>query len=130
MAVSVRSLLLAVLALGCAGGSVAAPSSGVWTLAVGQAIGLPEGGSVVLDKVDDSRCPIGVVCVWEGDSTAHLTFRGSGPPDESIALSLRVRSAGAAHGLELRLAAVAPAPRVDTPVDPAAYRATVEWRRP
>ncbi len=130
MAVSVRSLLLAAFALGCSGGSVASPPSGVWTLAVGQAIGLPEGGSVILDKVDDSRCPIGVVCVWEGDATAHLTFRGGRSPDESIALSLRARRAGAARGLELRLADVLPAPRVDTPVDPAAYRATVEWRRP
>lgn len=124
------SLLLALLALGCSGGRAASASSGTWTLAVGKAVALPEGGSVVLDKVEDSRCPIGVVCVWEGDATAHLTFRADGAPDESIALSLHARSTGAARGLELRLVAVDPVPREGTQIDPASYRATVEWRRP
>ena len=124
-------LLVAVgCAGGCAGGRPASASSGVWTLAVGKAVALPEEGTVVLDKVDDSRCPIGVVCVWEGDATAHLTFRGGGAPDESVALSLGARSTGAARGLELRLVAVEPVPREGTQIDPDAYRATVEWRRP
>jgi hypothetical protein len=128
--VSSLSLLLSLLTFGCAGGRAAAASSGTWTLAVDKAVDLPEGGSVVLDKVEDSRCPIGVVCVWEGDATAHLTFRGGGAPDESITLSLNARSASAAHGLELRLVDVVPAPRAGTQIDPATYRATVEWRRP
>jgi hypothetical protein len=128
---SALSLLLALAALAaCSGARAASESPGVWTLAVGKAVTLPEGGSVVLDKVEDSRCPAGVVCVWEGDATAHLTFRGGGAPDETLALSLRERNAGTARGLELRLTAVDPAPRAGEPTDPAAYRAAVEWRRP
>lgn len=124
------SLLLAVLAVGCTGGRAAPEHSGVWTLAVDQPVALPEGGSLVLEKVEDSRCPIGVDCVWEGDAIAHLTVRGGGAPEETLALSLDERSTGAARGLELKLTAVDPAPRAGTQIDPAAYRATVEWRRP
>jgi hypothetical protein len=112
-------------------GDPAPPSSGTWVLEVGKPIDLPSGGgTVVLEKVDDSRCPVGVTCVWEGEATAFLAFRGGGAPDERVDLSLRAKSTGEARGLQLELTAVEPHPKVNEPVDPASYRATVEWRRP
>jgi hypothetical protein len=129
---SLVSLLVLLALASCVAGRAADdPSTGTWTLAVGRAVALPgdAGGTIVLDKVDDSRCPIGVVCVWEGEATAHLTLQGGDGPDLTVDLSLHSKPTAEVRGLELRLTAVEPHPKVDETIDPAACRATVAWRR-
>ncbi len=46
------------------------------TVNLGQTAGLVDGELVFkFDSIiGDGRCPIGVVCVWEGDASIHLTF--------------------------------------------------------
>ena len=45
-------------------------------LKVGHAVSFADGLSMVLDKVDDSRCPPVVSCVWAGELAPHLTLHG------------------------------------------------------
>ncbi len=42
----------------------------------GRAATYPDGLNIVLDKVDDSRCPKGVQCVWSGELGPQLTVSG------------------------------------------------------
>ena len=75
----------------------------------------------------DSRCPVGVTCIWEGDAVVELT--ASDPPSGGEALELH--TAGpfpreATHGRYLiRLVALTPQPREGQPVSAPDYRATL-----
>ena len=76
----------------------------------------------------DSRCPVDVVCVWEGD--AEVVVRASQPSRESALLRLHTSgSSGASEArygdFTVRLVALAPAPRSDRPIDGASYRLTL-----
>jgi hypothetical protein len=46
------------------------------TLNVGHSVTFTDGLTVVLDKVDDSRCPPIVSCVWAGELAPQLTVHG------------------------------------------------------
>lgn len=46
-------------------------------LAVGNSASVGPGLSISFDGVEDSRCPIGVYCVWEGALLYKLTLHGS-----------------------------------------------------
>jgi hypothetical protein len=46
------------------------------TLEVGQTIRYPDGLRARLEKIDDSRCPAGSVCVWEGELAPVLRLDG------------------------------------------------------
>jgi hypothetical protein len=123
-------LLAALAAAPCSGGD--APRQGTMTLKVGEAAELPQGkGTLTLDSVEDSRCPAGATCVWEGDAVAHLTARGGEKPEEAVTLSLRGSDAPVtARGVRLRLTGVEPHPRLGEPVDPKSYRVTLDWISP
>jgi hypothetical protein len=43
----------------------------------GQTVGMTNGGLVFrFDSViNDSRCPVGIECIWVGSATIHLTFQ-------------------------------------------------------
>ena len=76
----------------------------------------------------DSRCPVDVTCVWEGDAAVVIETelreaRQSWllhAPGESV--GPRTASVG---GLVLELVGLAPAPRSEAPIGPDAYRATL-----
>ena len=75
----------------------------------------------------DSRCPVDVTCIWEGDAVVEVT--ASDPPSAGQALELH--TAGqfpreATHGRYLiRLVALTPQPREGQPVAAQDYRATL-----
>lgn len=53
------------------------------TLAVGEAVEAAAGGPRItfLRVVDESRCPTGVSCVWDGDATVEVRAAAdTGPP--------------------------------------------------
>ena len=48
------------------------------TLVAGHSVTFTDGLTVVLDKVNDSRCPPIVSCVWSGELAPQLTLHGGG----------------------------------------------------
>src|SRR5262245_18240365 len=113
----------------------AGPSASGSTAAIGETLRLKVGESATLDgKVtlrfdrvsDDSRCPIGVTCVWEGDAVVHLTVSVSG---DAAAVALHSNSSfaqSALHrGYTVRLTELAPMPRENQPVAASAYVASL-----
>jgi hypothetical protein len=85
------------------------------------------GLTVRFDEVSaDSRCPLGVQCVWEGDAAVLLTVSATA---RSGALELhtagRFPREGTYEGYRVRLVALEPQPRAGEPVRPELYRATL-----
>jgi hypothetical protein len=114
---------------GCAGPSepIVVPLGSAFELAPGQQA-LVDGLSVGFSSVgQDSRCPVDVVCVWEGDATLTLSLRaGSG---ESALRELHTSSSMGREttfaGYSVRLEALRPEPRSTRPLEARDYRATL-----
>lgn len=64
------------------------PFGTVAGLAVGGTVVYEDGLRVRLDKIDDSRCPDGVQCIWAGELAPILTLTGGLFGDESRELRL------------------------------------------
>jgi hypothetical protein len=83
--------------------------------------------------IADSRCPVGVQCVWAGVVRITLLVEDSGAPEErAIELELqpgRVPVPVTAAGHELRLLNVEPVPQEGVAADRMKLRAHVEFRR-
>jgi hypothetical protein len=74
---------LALVGAGCLGGEMRSPAANPdepfrveSTLSVGGEFGLADGLRVRLDRIDDSRCKKGVVCVWQGELSPVLAISG------------------------------------------------------
>jgi hypothetical protein len=99
-------------------------------LRVQQAVRLPLAGKEFnvrfLRVVEDSRCPVGVTCVWEGDAIARLELR-----DDSGTATIDLhthagREQAREHGaLVVRLVRLSPVPRAEKPPQPDEYVATL-----
>jgi hypothetical protein len=84
--------------------------------------------TVEFEKVaEDSRCPEGVTCVWEGDAVARLHLLGSGL--ERATLNLHTQSSfpreGTFQKYRVRLVGLAPSRRSGSEIPPDAYVATL-----
>ncbi len=99
------------------------------TLAPGESRRVPESEVVITFETvaEDSRCPTGVQCVWEGDAAVRLRVEGGETPAATYTLHTNHRFEGeAAHGtIRIRLVAVTPHPAVDAPVKAEDYRVTL-----
>jgi hypothetical protein len=81
--------------------------------------------------IQDSRCPIGAMCFWEGDGEARLTIR----PFVSNALDCTLHTTldpkiFAAAGITVHLKNLAPYPKVDVWINRWEYVVTLEIRAP
>lgn len=105
--------------------------------AIGERVTLHAGGSVTVqprnvvlqfaEVVSDSRCPVGVTCVWEGD--AEVSVRAVAADGTSA--DLRLHTAGETPdpsfaGLTLRLIELVPVPREGKPPRQSDYELTIE----
>lgn len=95
-------------------------------LAPGQSARGPGGSEVIFVGVGaDSRCPIDVVCVWQGNAEVVVRIRDGAEPGRSVrmgtALDPRFVDVGR---VRLHLDLLEPSPLAATPVDPTRYRAT------
>jgi hypothetical protein len=106
---------------------------------------LKVGDSRTLDNVtfgfgeitEDSRCPIGTVCVWEGRAVASLwaSYGASsrGREAESFSLTLRAAQADLATktvlGMRFTLLEVEPYPKAAVRIDPKQYAITLQVER-
>ena len=73
--------------------------------------------------VEDSRCPTGVNCVWEGDATVEVGVQTVGLPERlQLHTNDRFAQEATARGLRVRLKFLEPYPKADRPVSPGDYR--------
>ncbi|MCG2460861.1 hypothetical protein K8352_08880 [Flavobacteriaceae bacterium F89] len=84
-----------------------------------------QGVSVCLDSVtDDSRCPTGLVCIWEGDAVANFTIKTK---IKTNAFRLHSNNGfqndTALQGYRIKLVAITPYPSNKNPIDPNDYSA-------
>lgn len=83
--------------------------------------------TVDFDRVtEDSRCPIGVTCVWAGDAVVRLA--ASDASSRSV-MSLHTQADSAREGehgqFRVRLEGLRPEPRADASIDASQYVATI-----
>ena len=117
----------------CASGGATAPTPAVneeFTLAPGQTAGV-KGTNLRLtfERVsEDSRCPVDVTCIWEGDAVVVLKVKVDA---EEVTREVHTqggepRSRKAPAGdFVVTLVRLDPAPRSSAPIEPSAYRATL-----
>jgi hypothetical protein len=82
--------------------------------------------SVVFEAVtEDSRCPRGVQCVWEGNASVRLTLESGGETEVVLlGLALEPREASFA-GYSVGLRDLAPYPVSEQPIERASYVARI-----
>jgi hypothetical protein len=75
---------------------------------------------------EDSRCPIDVVCVWQGNAAVELALGiGTGPSYPFVLNTANGAPAVEHGGYRVTLLDLAPAPRAGVEIPPDEYRATV-----
>lgn len=97
---------------------VTTDSTGVFTLALGET-GESHGWSVTPVSVSDSRCPVGVQCVWAGEVTVHVKLSG----ESRRVVDLRLLESTTTPNGKITFLKVAPEKRSQTTKD-AEYRFT------
>jgi hypothetical protein len=101
-------------------------------LAIGESIALPDALTLTFEAVvEDSRCPTGTDCVWEGDAAVRVRLdeRGKAPATYVLHTSGRFQQAFEHAGVQVRLVKVAPHPAANAPIRPQDYRITVTSSR-
>jgi hypothetical protein len=68
----------------------------------------------------DSRCPVDVQCVWEGDATVVVTVSGA---TKELHTARRFATSVTVDGRRLELRRLEPAPRAHVKIVPGDYRA-------
>jgi hypothetical protein len=132
------SSVVALLLLASCGTSPTGPRTvrldSPFTLAPGQAAQVDGGGlRVTFEGVSaDSRCPVAVNCVWEGDAVVVLSVRpdGAAAARSELHTSGRYPAEAEVGGYRVRLASLAPAPRESASPAPGDYRASLIVTRP
>ena len=76
---------------------------------------------------EDSRCPIGVSCVWAGDAVVAITVDDTGGDAEAIELHTNARFdlEAAIDGHIVRLVELSPTPRRGSTIPVDRYEATL-----
>ncbi len=96
---------------------------------------LRPGQEIVVDAVfrvlfsevlEDSRCPVGVSCVWEGNAAVRIGLTLGTGPTHPFTLHTSQQPRSAEHGgYRVTLVKVEPVPVAGSAIDPGAYRVTL-----
>ena len=86
-----------------------------------------QGLTIIFTQVtEDSRCPIGVSCFWEGDGAVRLVLSKSGYTTQTVTLHTTLTPQSATYaGYTISLLDLAPYPVYPNPIDPDDYVATL-----
>lgn len=96
------------------------------TLALGQEVTVGAVGMTFSSVVEDSRCPVDLTCVWEGNAAVELTFMTHGEHAETVVLNTALEpQAREAAGLRVTLLEVRPLPMAASVPDEEDYRVRV-----
>lgn len=127
---TVTAFLCASLGLGCAGHPIQPsqlPLGQPFELRPGASAILQDGLKVTFDEVSaDSRCPMGVLCVWAGDAIVRV--RLAPPVGSHVERELHTQLDGSETSYlayAIKLVALAPYPRSDRRIPPNDYAATL-----
>lgn len=104
-----------------------APSARTVSVGVGKTASIPQSDvSITFRSVtEDSRCPLDVACVWEGNGRVALTLSSAeGSEDAELNTALPPRGLDFA-GMRVVLVSLVPSPAGE-PIDPGDYVATFE----
>jgi hypothetical protein len=127
------SVLLAIYLLGCGkdmGSEVPLLSlPAVVDLRVGQSVRVGDASVAIAfhGVSEDSRCPIGAMCFWEGDGAARITIQP--PLSSAVECTLHTTldpKVIAASGITVRLKNLSPYPKIDLWIDRFEYVVTLE----
>ena len=126
-------VVAAALAMAACGSKVGTPSGErvplgrEFTLAVGQSAVVDDDVRLTLKAVtDDSRCPVDVTCVWEGDAKVAVEVLTPTPRAEHELHTSGRDSHEARHGAyRITLVKLEPAPRSTATISQGDYRATL-----
>jgi hypothetical protein len=129
--------MMAACLAACAGGpgspsTMKVPLGREFTLRVGQSAVVDDTGlRISLAKVaDDSRCPVDVQCVWEGDAAVTVEIADpSAPGAYELHTSGRYPREVTHGSYRVTLVQLEPTPRSSVPLSPADYRATFRVSR-
>ena len=131
--------LAACAGMGSATGTSGPPTSKV--VAVDSDFDLAPGQSARVDGspltisfkevTEDSRCPLGVLCIWAGNGAVSLTISDGADAKNQVLLNttLTPQSLRTA-GYEISLVGLQPIRRRDVTIPPAGYVATLHIARP
>ncbi len=92
----------------------------IFTLKINQSIIFDDHSITLIDVLDDSRCPIDVYCVWEGDARLLLAIKkGSKIENSNVTLHKPLLI----NGYVIKIKALEPERRIDAEIDPSDYKA-------
>jgi hypothetical protein len=104
-------------------------------LAVGQSARI-DGSAVTIaftGVTEDSRCPLGVMCIWAGNAAVSLTVTDAAGTKSQVVVNTNVSPATPdsvrVAGYVLRLVGLQPIQRRDVTIPPASYVATLNAAR-
>jgi hypothetical protein len=130
LSIVLTAILSLVLVTGASVVAAPRPTLGKeFTVRVGQTVTISgEQLSLTFAKVtEDSRCPIGVVCIWEGNAQIAVTL--STPPNAPETILLNTNPSFPTTGTYLdytvTLVDLKPYPRSTGPIPESRYRATL-----
>lgn len=131
------TLLLALAAVSCAQSApfearVEAPLDAVFTLQVGQQAVIEDTPFRLrfVSVPEDSRCPIDVDCVWEGDARVRLVLSFADSAEQSLDLhTLLEPRFEFVRGYRITLERLEPAPRSEARIPQARYAADLRVSR-
>lgn len=141
----IRSLTLTTLAssfclLGGAQTFAASPKDApVRSLAVGQSLRYDSGLKLTFVKVrNDSRCPMGALCIWAGDAEVVLIAKVGNQPDKIIrihtysnptSVSIPAAAPGTISTMKtyyVKIARLSPQPRIGSTIKQSDYRLALD----
>lgn len=111
-----------------------ASASGPSEVPLGEPFELAPGDSAAVEGLtvsfqavtQDSRCPIDVVCVWQGDASVLLSLEAAAEPAATRELHTGIEPRETSFAsYVVRLVSVAPAPRSSAKIEPEDYRVTL-----
>ena len=125
-----KCAMISVVALAAAAAATAQPSIGKpFDLKVGASVTIGTEGLVVgFDElVSDSRCAIGLLCIWEGDASAQLWAKLPQETRQDFQLHTHYdfKWKFSYGDYEITLVGIAPYPVYEQPIPPGDYVATV-----
>ena len=79
--------------------------------------------------VSDSRCPVNVNCIWEGNAQIEVAVECAGRTETVELNTTGPKQSAEAEGYSIKLIELKPVPRASEKTKPAEYKATLELKR-
>lgn len=102
------------------------PATGEFPLSLAQPATMPDGATITLIRLEDSRCPPDVTCVWAGEVAAEVEIATAAGATESLRLTtLEAVASKVLDGHLLQVITAEPQPLSTENVAPEAYKLVI-----